>query len=116
MEGVYRFLDDAVRILPLLLLGAVGCGARSTLPGSLASSDVACDVPERTGAPKPVVVQQVNDIGALGQPPSVSFRDGGSFARIGERRLWTFGDTLLKTPATDGRTFRSATAAYGTQA
>src|SRR4029078_13106621 len=98
--------------LSLSLLFAIGCGARSTLPDGMASS---CDAPERTGMPRAVIVKEVKEIGALGHPASVTFRDGGSSARVGGRLLWTFGDTLLSVPAADGRSFRSSTAPYAKQ-
>jgi hypothetical protein len=56
---------------------------------------------------------QVNDLGALSQPASVTARDYGGSARIGNRVLWLFGDTLINPPAADGSSFRSTTAAYG---
>lgn len=53
------------------------------------------------------------DLGALSMPPVVTARDGGASVLVGDRVLWMFGDTLMTVAATDGFTYRSATAAWG---
>jgi len=61
----------------------------------------------------PPSVRAFTDLGALSMPPVVTARDGGASVRVGNRVLWTFGDTLMTVTATDGFNYRSATAAWG---
>ncbi len=56
-------------------------------------------------------IDTVEDIGAIGHPASVTARDGGASAIIGDRVLWTFGDTLFNPASVDGTHLRSSTAA-----
>jgi hypothetical protein len=63
--------------------------------------------------PEPPRIGGARELGKLGQPASVTARDVGASALIGSRVLWTFGDTLLKSPAVDGERMRSSTAATG---
>jgi hypothetical protein len=74
----------------LLLLATLGCTSKS-----------------------PVVVDHVEDLGAFPAPPTVVGRDGTSSALVGDRILWTFGDTFLtQKTALDGTSVRSSTAGW----
>src|SRR5437016_4488409 len=51
------------------------------------------------------------EFGTVNTPPSVTTRDGGSTALIGNKILWTFGDTLFTPQSEDRTNLRSNTAA-----
>ena len=61
--------------------------------------------------PRPLVVASTKELGVLTKPSHVVGRDGGPSCATGGKVLWTFGDTLLSPPASDGSTFRTNTAA-----
>lgn len=64
-----------------------------------------------TANPPNVSIASVRDLGAVGMPPNVTARDGGSTAWLGDKILWTFGDTLFSPASDDGVNLRSSTAA-----
>jgi hypothetical protein len=92
-------LDSAMRrpVAILFLAVSLACG-RSAPSGT-------------DGAPRPLAVATVRELGAVSRPATVVGRDGGPTALVGGRVLWTFGDTFYRTRAVDGTTFRSNTAA-----
>ncbi len=59
-------------------------------------------------------VASTRDLGTVTAPVSVTARDGGATGLIGNKILWTFGDTLFTPRSTDGTNLRSSTAALGT--
>lgn len=69
---------------------------------------------EDAGLPPPApTVASVEDLGVVADPDGGSFgRDGTSSCEIGGQILYTFGDTFLFTPAADGASLRTNTAAY----
>ncbi len=77
---------------------------------ALALALVACGDDAR---PPAVRVTGTRELGVV-RDPSISglLRDGGPSARIGDRMVWTFGDTLFPFPAVDGAQLRSATAGW----
>jgi hypothetical protein len=60
----------------------------------------------------PMPAPTSTDLGPLSKPPVVSARDGGAAVLVGDRMLWTFGDTLMTVTGADGFNYRSATAAW----
>ncbi len=58
--------------------------------------------PLPTHVPGGLAVELVQDLGVLGNPPSVRTRDGGISAFIGSNVLWLFGDTILTKPDEQG--------------
>ncbi|MEO8552628.1 MAG: DUF4185 domain-containing protein [Kofleriaceae bacterium] len=62
-------------------------------------------------------VVTVEDLGVLPLPPMGVGRDGGLSGALGDRVLWTFGDTFLSAPNhIDGASILSATAGWSTPA
>lgn len=60
---------------------------------------------------KPVVLS-VEELGVIGQPESVTARDGGASVKLGDMILWTFSDTIFSPASEDGSNLRTNTAAY----
>lgn len=81
------------KLATILVLFAIGC---------CCSFDAAAFPPR---------VMAARELGAVSKPPTVLVRDGGQSALIGNKILWTFGDTLLNVRAVDGANARSNTAA-----
>ena len=75
-----------------------------------------CDAPKSAPADagaRPLAIDHVDDLGAFSAPPTVVGRDGTTSAQVGDRRVWTFGDTFLTKPTPDdGTTVRSSTAGW----
>ena len=69
----------------------------------------ACD-----SATEPVVpvVASTAELGPIGAPPSVTARDAGISARVGDQVFWLFADTIFNPASVDGTNGRSSTAAY----
>jgi hypothetical protein len=86
----------AVLLLDLTLLG---CGG-SDAPPTTASHTT-----------RPLEIAQARDVGAVGAPASVTARDIGATALVGDRLLWLFGDTLFSPASVDGQNLRPCTAA-----
>lgn len=66
------------------------------------------------GAVRALVVERVEDLGRFPEPsPTVVGRDGGPGGQLGDRLLWTFGDTFLnaRNPVDDSNVL-SATAGW----
>jgi len=57
-------------------------------------------------------IASTRELGAISHPASISARDGGASALIGDRLLWTFGDTLFSPKSVDGTNLRSNTAGW----
>ncbi|MFN8580992.1 MAG: DUF4185 domain-containing protein [Gemmatimonadaceae bacterium] len=55
-----------------------------------------------TGAPPIPAIQSVVDVGTIVQNPVIYGRDGNFSGRIGNRSVWTFGDTPLSAPNANG--------------
>ncbi len=66
------------------------------------------------GAPGPLKLEVVGaqELGVVGKPRTVTARDVGGSALIGNRVLWVFGDTLFNPKSVDGTNLRSSTAAW----
>lgn len=66
------------------------------------------------GAPSAPTLEvvSVQELGVVGKPATVTARDVGGSARIGNRVLWLFGDTLFTPKSVDGTNLRSSTAAW----
>jgi hypothetical protein len=54
------------------------------------------------------------DLGALSMPAAATARDGAASGPMGTGTLWVFGDTLFDIKSSDGQSYRSNTAAFGT--
>ncbi len=108
-------LDARARALSLWVsMSAVGCGATEPPAPPGAVADVGAEAEASVDAALPLLsIASAVDLGPQSMPPNIFGRDGGQSLRIGAKILWTFGDTFLKTPAADGSTVRSATAAWG---
>lgn len=90
----------ALVALLLALLLAVACSSSPSEPTT----------PSR---PDPPRVPKVTPLGAIVNPDATKFiRDGASSGALGGKIVYTFGDTLFTSPAVDGRTSRSNTAAW----
>jgi hypothetical protein len=90
------------------------CGDLIVDPGEECDALDCCSPTCRaTCAPPALTVTATEDLGTLGQPPSVLARDGGASGRVGRFELWTFGDSLLNVTSVDGARLRSNTAAIG---
>ncbi|MEO6953083.1 MAG: DUF4185 domain-containing protein [Polyangia bacterium] len=84
--------------------------AATACSGGNAAPDASTDAGSR-----PLIVDHIDDVGAFPAPTTVVGRDGTTSALIGDRVLWTFGDTFLTKPAADdGTSVRSSTAAWST--
>jgi hypothetical protein len=63
--------------------------------------------------PRALAVDHVDDLGAFSAPATVVGRDGTTSALLGDRIVWTFGDTFLtKATPDDGTSVRSSTAGW----
>src|SRR4051812_25336387 len=67
-----------------------------------------------SGAPPAPTIEKVEDLGKIPLPSAtVVGRDGGQGGKLGNRFLWTFGDTFLgKKNSIDGSNVLSATSAW----
>lgn len=75
--------------------------------------DVTADI-AATGAPPMPPVQSVIDIGTVVQNAVISGRDGNFSGRVGNRSVWTFGDTPMTVPNADGRNWNDNTLSWTT--
>ena len=65
------------------------------------------------GGATAVRIASLRDVGRVANPALAGVtRAGGAAGRVGDRILWSFGDTRLTAPAEDGATLRSSTGAY----
>lgn len=73
------------------------------------------EITTSAAAPSPTVraasVESVVERGPLANPPSVQGRDGGPSGVVGDKILWTFGDTFLARPNAQGMSGLSNSAA-----
>ena len=70
----------------------------------------ACD---SGGSPSgPPVVTSATELGPIEAPASVTARDAGISARVGNQVFWLFADTIFNPASVDGTNGRSSTAAY----
>lgn len=85
----------------LLALALAACSSTPSAPPD--------PPPERPAAP---LAPKVTLVGPIKNPDGTKFiRDGASSGALGGKIVYTFGDTLFLSPAVDGRTSRSNTAA-----
>jgi hypothetical protein len=66
-----------------------------------------------TGGPVPIVVS-ATDLGPIAQNPHVLFRDGLYSGKYGGASIWTFGDTALNAPNSQGADWDDNSLAYTT--
>ena len=91
-----------VRRALVLFVACVGCSPS----GSQADASV-------EAGPRPIVIAEVDDLGAFPAAPTVVGRDGTTSALVGDQIVWTFGDTFLTKQTLDDKTsVRSATAGW----
>jgi len=71
------------------------------------------NAPSSPDAGKALAIDHVEDLGAFPAPPTVVGRDGTHSGLVGDRLVWTFGDTFLtQKTALDGTSVRSSTAGW----
>ena len=61
-----------------------------------------------------IEVLRVDDLGALPTSASIKGRDGGYSARVGDRSVWFYGDTVLSLEGEDGSSWRDNTWSWTT--